>query len=171
VETNFLPGRTFADLEDLNRQALEWSTVRMGNRPQGKAGLIPAQAFEHEQAFLTRLTPHLPAPYKDRSRGTDQYGYIAFEGNYYWVPGSERDEVTVLVHADHLKIYRHRECLAEYLLPPDGVRNARFSPNGFPKPPQRNGSACSLRILPLSAAQPQPKCTELRERPGEEGLA
>lgn len=135
VETNFLPGRTFADLEDLNRQGLEWSTVRMDNRPQGKAGLIPAQAFEHEQAFLTRLPSHLPAPYKGQSRGTDQYGYVAFDGNYYWVPGSARDEVTVLAYADRLKIYRHRECLAEYPLPPDGVRNAQFSPNGFPKPP------------------------------------
>jgi len=42
-------GRTFQNLEDLNRQALEWSTVRMEQRPQGKAGLIPAQAFEHER--------------------------------------------------------------------------------------------------------------------------
>jgi transposase len=29
VETNFLPGRSFENLADLNRQALEWSTVRM----------------------------------------------------------------------------------------------------------------------------------------------
>ena len=42
VETNFVPGRTFQNLEDLNRQALEWSTVRLEQRPQGKAGLIPA---------------------------------------------------------------------------------------------------------------------------------
>ena len=39
VETNFIPGGTFQNLEDLNRQALEWSTVRMEQRPQGKAGL------------------------------------------------------------------------------------------------------------------------------------
>ena len=64
VETNFLPGRTFQDLEDLNRQALEWSTVRMEQRPQGKAGLIPAQAFEHERGYLTKLSAHLPAPYQ-----------------------------------------------------------------------------------------------------------
>ena len=63
VETNFIPGRPFQSLEDLNRQALEWSTVRMEQRPQGKAGLIPAQAFEHERAFLTQLPRHLPAPY------------------------------------------------------------------------------------------------------------
>jgi len=48
VETNFLPGRTFASLEDLNQQALEWATVRMDNKPQGRAGLIPGKAFEHD---------------------------------------------------------------------------------------------------------------------------
>ena len=29
VEINFLPGRTFQDLEDLNRQAFQWSTARL----------------------------------------------------------------------------------------------------------------------------------------------
>ena len=135
VETNFLPGRTFQNLEDLNQQALDWSTVRMENRPQTKAGLIPAQVFEHERTFLIALPPHLPPPYKLLQRGTDQYGYITLDANFYWVPGTGRDEVTVLRYADRLKIYKARECLAEYLLPADGVRNARFSPEGLPPPP------------------------------------
>lgn len=29
VETNFLPGRTFRDLEDRNRRACEWSTAHL----------------------------------------------------------------------------------------------------------------------------------------------
>jgi transposase len=63
AETNFLPGRSFRrHLEDLNQQALEWSTVRMEHRAQTKAGIIPAKAFEHERTFLTPLPPHLPAP-------------------------------------------------------------------------------------------------------------
>jgi transposase len=135
VETNFLPGRTFQNLEDLNQQALDWSTVRMENRPQTKAGLIPAQVFEHERTFLIALPPHLPPPYKLLQRGTDQYGYITLDANFYWVPGTGRDEVTVLRYADRLKIYKARECLAEYLLPADGVRNGRFSPEGLPPPP------------------------------------
>ena len=69
VETNFLPGRTFQSLEDLNRQALAWSTVRLDNKPQGKAGLIPAKAFEHERSYLTQLPAHLPAPYRDHEPG------------------------------------------------------------------------------------------------------
>lgn len=134
VETNFLPGRTFRSLEDLNAQAFEWATVRMEHRPQGKAGLIPAKAFEHECGYLIELPGHLPAPYQVHERGTDQYGYAAFEGNYYWVPGTKREEVKVLQYADRLKLYRARECLAEYCLPADGVKNAKFAPPGQPQP-------------------------------------
>lgn len=134
VETNFLPGRTFQTLEDLNQQALEWSTVRLENRPQGKAGLIPAKAFEHERAYLTTLPAHLPAPYRTHPRGIDEYGYASFDANFYWVPGTGRDWVTVLEYARSIKICRARECLAEYPLPADGVRNQSFSPEGLPAP-------------------------------------
>jgi len=134
VVTNFLPGRTFQDLEDLNRQAFEWSTTRLDNRPQGKAGLIPAKAFEFECAHLVELPSHLPAPYRPHDRSTDQYGYVAFRGNYYWVPGTRRDDVTVLEYADCMKIYRARICLAEYPLPADEVKNTLFNPPGEPKP-------------------------------------
>jgi len=134
VETNFLPGRTFQSLEDLNRQAFEWATVRMEHRPLSKTGLIPAKAFEHERSYLHPLSPHLPAPYCTHQRGTDQYGYAAFGANYYWVPGSKREDVKVLEYADHLKIYQHRKCVAQYPLPAEDVKGARFSPEGQPLP-------------------------------------
>jgi transposase len=134
VETNFLPGRTFQSLEDLNGQALEWATVRMDHRCQGKARLVPAKAFEHESDYLLELPGHLPAPYQVHERGTDQYGYVAFDGNYYWVPGTKREDVKVLQYAQRLKLYRARECVAEYPLPADGVKNAKFAPPGQPQP-------------------------------------
>jgi transposase len=134
VETNFFPGRVFQSLEDLNGQALEWSTVRMEHRPQGEARLIPAKAFEHERGFLVKLTPHLPPPYLVHHRGTDQYGYASICGNFYWVPGTKRDEVKVLEYDDRLKIYQGGEYPVEYPLPADGVKNERFSPEGQPKP-------------------------------------
>lgn len=137
VETNFLPGRTFQTLEDLNQQALEWSTVRQEHRPQGKAGLIPAKAFEHERIYLTPLPIHLPAPYRVHVRGTDEYGYASFDGNFYWVPGTGRDQITVIEYVDRIKICRARECLAEYRLPPDGVKNKPFIPEGLSAPPQK----------------------------------
>jgi transposase len=132
VETNFLPGRTFANLEDLNRQAFEWSTARLDHKPQGRVQLIPAKTFEHECPYLLQLPAHLPAPYRDHHRGTDQYGFTAFGVNYYWVPGTKREDVKLLEYDDRLKIYQHGQCLAEYPLPPDGVKNQKFSPPGQP---------------------------------------
>ena len=139
VETNFIPGRTFQSLEDLNRQALEWSTVRMEQRPQGKAGLIPAQAFEHELAFLTQLPRHLPAPYLLLERTVDEYGYVALEGNYYEVPGCGRGKIQVLRYLHHLVLCQDRRALLEYALPPWGVRNQPFhAPGQEPRYRPRN---------------------------------
>lgn len=132
VETNFIPGRVFQNLEDLNRQALEWSTMRMEQRPQGKAGLIPAQAFEHERAFLAQLPRHLPAPYLLLDRTVDEYGYVAVEGNYYEVPGSGRGKIQVLRYLHHLVLCQDRRPLIEYALPPWGVKNQPFHAPGQP---------------------------------------
>ncbi|MCP4255924.1 MAG: helix-turn-helix domain-containing protein [Planctomycetes bacterium] len=134
VETNFFPGRKFDNLEDMNRQAFEWATVRMANRPTGKTRLIPAQTFEYEQAYLKKLPGYVTAPYLVHERGTDQYGYAAFDGNFYWVPGTKRHDVKVLQYAEHLKIYHNRKLLGRYPLPSDGVKNELISPQGGPKP-------------------------------------
>ncbi len=133
VETNFFPGRTFESLEDLNRQAFEWATNRMDHRELTDAKIIPAKAFEHERAFLEKLPPHIPAPYQVHERGTNQYGYIPFDGNFYWVPGTSRFTVKVIEYSDRLKLYRGRQFLAEYPLPADGVKGESFSPAGYPR--------------------------------------
>ena len=125
---------TRQSLEDLNQQALAWATSRLDNKAQGKAGLIPAQAFEHERNYLTQLPACLPAPYRAHDRGTDQYGYVCFGANYFWVPGTGRAAVKVLEYSDRLKIYHARECLAEYPLPGDGIKDGQFSPPGLPAP-------------------------------------
>lgn len=158
VETSFLKGRSFASLEDMNRQAFEWATVRMHHRPVVKTGLIPAKAFEHERRYLSELSPHLPAPYCPHERGTDQYGYVSFQANYYWVPGGKREDVKLLQYADRLKIYQHRACVAEYPLPADGVKNGRFSPEGQPAPrhqPRHRQRSSQLEEQRLRAMGPE----------------
>jgi len=134
VETNFFRGRTFNSLADLNQQARRWATERMDRRVQTKARLIPAQLFEHERHYLHPLPEALNPPYRVHPRGTDQYGYVAFAANDYWVPGTRRDDVKVFEYADRLKIFHKQACLIEYPLPPEGVRWQRFSPPGEPKP-------------------------------------
>jgi len=135
VETNFFPGREFADLEDMNRQAFEWATVRMANRPTTKTRLIPARVFVYEKPYLKKLPAYVPAPYLVHKRGTDQYGYAAVDGNYYWIPGTKRHDVKVLQYARHLMIYRNRELLGRYRIPKDGVKNKRIPPEGQQIPP------------------------------------
>jgi hypothetical protein len=134
LTTNFFPGRTFKDLEDLNRQALDWATVRCMNRPVGKSKLLPAKAFEFEKAYLTRLVEIISPPYLEFQRWIDQYGYISFDGNFYWTPGTGRHEVKVLRYPDHIKIYHRRELLIEYTLPPVEAKNKKFYPPDRPQP-------------------------------------
>jgi len=50
------------------------------------------------------------------------------------VPGTGRNQVKLIEYGDRLKIYPNRECVAEYPLPADGVKNQRFSPEGMPPP-------------------------------------
>lgn len=134
VETNFFPGRTFESLEDLNRQAFEWATVRMAARAVSKTRLLPSKAFEYEQQYLNQVPVYVAPPYLEHKRGTDQYGYASFDGNFYWVPGSSRVDVTLLQYSECLKIYHKRKLLIEYPLPAEGVKNELFSPPGQPKP-------------------------------------
>jgi transposase len=137
VETNFFPGRRFESLEDLNRQALDWATVRMANRPVSKSKLIPARAFDHEQVSLVKLPRFVSPPYRDHKRTIDQYGYISFDGNFYWVPSPPRGELTVLEYGSRLNLYHKRRLVAEYALPAAGVKNQQFWPAGHLQPPQK----------------------------------
>lgn len=106
----------------------------MEHRPVAKSKLIPAQAFERERAALIALPAQLPPPYQVHERGTDQYGYAAFDGNYYWVPGTSRQDVKILEYSQRLKIYQGRQCLVEYTLPADGTHNQLITPKGMPPP-------------------------------------
>jgi transposase len=134
IGTNLLRGRSFESLEDLNRQAFEWATARMETRAQTSARIVPAKAFEREKAYLVAVPPALTAPYRINPRVIDQYGYVAFGGNWYWVPGESRGDANVLEYADRIEICRGHEVLSSYPLPAEGVRDRRFSPEGMPRP-------------------------------------
>lgn len=158
VETNFFPGREFESLEDLNQQAFSWATLRMPNRPVGKTRLIPATAFEYEKSWLKPVPEFVTPPYLEHERGTDQYGYASFDGNYYWIPGTSRHDVKILQYSDRLKIYRKRELLGEYILPPDGVKNTKISPIGKPKPkhqPHNRKKPTAMEEKKLRAVAPE----------------
>ena len=134
VESNFLPGRTFKSMEDLNKQSFKWATEKMYNRPVSKTNLIPAKAFEFEKSYLVKIPTYIHPPYIFYKRTCDQYGYISVNSNHYWVPGKTRFNAKVFEYADSIKIYHDRKFLIEYNFPPDGTKNELFSPKGYPKP-------------------------------------
>lgn len=141
VETNFFPGREFKSLEDLNEQAFHWATVIQGNKPRAKTGLIPNEAFKIETAYLTKVNLQLPPPYETLTRTIDQYGFVAFNSNFYWLPSCERGDVTVLAYSKEIKIFQGRKLLVRYDLPPFGTRNMIFPkdrPHVFHQPKHRN---------------------------------
>lgn len=143
VETNFFPGREFSSWEDLNSQAKNWSTNIMANKAQTDLKIIPSEWFERERPYLKKLPDYVSEPYEDHTRQTDEYGYIAFHANYYWVPGTKRELVKVLQYSDRLRIYQSREMLAEYPLPARGVKNEKF-PHDAPKTAPHNRKRASI---------------------------
>jgi transposase len=136
VESNFLPGRSFESLEDLNGQALEWATEWIYHRPLTAAKIVPSEYFEREKPLLVRVPSGLPAPYLSMTRLINQYGEIHVDANFYWIPGEGRGEVKVLVYADRIEVYRGREHLCGYERPPQGVRGEHF-PAGHKRKPGR----------------------------------
>jgi len=158
TETNFIPGRNFESFEDLNKQAISWATVRMPNRPVGKTRLMPAKAFEYEKSWLKKVHGFITPPYLEHGRGTDQYGYAAFDGNFYWIPGTSRHDVKILQYSDSLKVYYKRKLLAEYELASFGVKNKKISPIGQPKPknqPNNRKKPTAMEEKKLRAVAPE----------------
>jgi len=158
TETNFIPGRNFESMEDLNKQGFSWATVRMPNRPVSKTGLMPYKAFEYEQSYLKKVPEFVTPPYLVHDRGTDQYGYASFDGNFYWIPGTSRHDVKILQYSDSLKIYHKRKLLGEYDLPSYGVKNTKISPKGQSKPknqPNNRKRPTAMEEKKLRAVSPE----------------
>lgn len=137
AETNFLPGRTFSSLEDMNQQALAWSE-RFAQRPQTKTRLIPGELFESEKADLFKLPDALQPPYQPHQRVLDAHGYLAFDGNYYWVPDepplNPGGKVDLLQYPREIKIFPYGLSSGHsalcYPLPAYSTKNKRFAPEG-----------------------------------------
>lgn len=105
IETNFLPGRTFSDFADLNRQALEWCTQIANQKPKRVLGMSPEAAYLIEKPHLQALPPVLPPVYEVLERTVDLMGFVSIETNRYSVP--ERllgKPVSVYLYPGELKI-------------------------------------------------------------------
>lgn len=127
IEGNFLAGRTFADYDDLNAQALSWCNEIANPKLKRSLGMSPDAAFLLEKPHLQPLPEHRPPVFETHERIVDVIGYVSLDTVRYSVP--ERfvaKQVTVYKYPETVKIYYRRRCIASHprLI---GQRNAKHT--------------------------------------------
>ena len=152
VEGNFLPGRSFSDFADLNRQALAWCRDLANQKPKRALGMSPEAAYVIEKPHLQRLPSVLPPVYEVFERSVDLYGYVSVDTNRYSVP--ERfvgQSVTVYKYPAEMQIF-HRGSSTNAMpsTPSPNITPHRNAPHAAP-PSKRNSCAA---IIPSSTAMP-----------------
>ena len=113
VKDNFFPGRQFENLEDLNRQALQWC-AEVDSRVHSTTGKIPLQELANE--------PLRPLPeqtvldrYRWEDRKVTREGLVSFDGIRYGVPWQySGKEVQVRLHDGYVEIYKGEVLLARH---------------------------------------------------------
>jgi transposase len=134
VQKNFLKGRRFRDLADLNAQLAQWCRD-LFHRPVRGQPFAPADRWEEEQAHMQPLPGHIPEPSLTWRRRVDDRGRVWLHGSSYRVPDrfvlqwltlqETGDEVTVLHGRD--EVCRHArvsEC-ERRTVPLDGYPEVR----------------------------------------------
>jgi len=113
VKNNFLPGRTFEDLSDLNCQALEWCKAA-DEKPHGTTGKIPLQELSNE-SLQPLPSQMLLDKYRWESRIVTRDGMVSFDGVRYGVPWQYSGrEVQVRLCSGCVEIYHGEVLLAKH---------------------------------------------------------
>jgi len=128
LETNFFPGRSFKSIDDINAQVKSWALERFAHRPLSKSALIPEKLFELEKTYLIKLPEYIDEPYQYHERNIDSCGFIAFNGNYYWIPEGIKGKVKIVEYEKKIRVYQKHKHLVEYSLPAWDVKNRKFIP-------------------------------------------
>jgi hypothetical protein len=100
VRSRFWPSRRFADLFDLNAQAIAWRDDFANNRVHDETGKVPSLVFEHEEKRHLKPIPpsHFDTDDLDTNLVTKTFR-VVFDRNRYSVPWRLVGQ-TVLVRAN-----------------------------------------------------------------------
>lgn len=85
IEHNFLAGRTFTDLADLNQQALAFCD-KVNAAPKRHLHASPRERFALERTHLRPLPLFVPEVYTLHHRLVDVEGYVSVDAHRYSVP-------------------------------------------------------------------------------------
>lgn len=122
IEHNFYPGRTFADLPDLNRQLSDWC-ARKSRRFMTQLQARPIELYQAERLHLKALPIYVPEVSAVHSRIVNLEGNIQLHTNRYSVP-DELLSRTVAVRETLVKVrvYHKHKLVAEHKRAPEGAR-------------------------------------------------
>jgi len=147
IENNFYPGRTFADVADLNTQLRAWCE-RVNGKHKRTIKARPIELFATERGCLKPLPRHIPEVYALWRRTVDEEGYVHLHTNRYSVPETLRDhEVSVHESRDRVRIFKGttaQELVCEHARQENGAgkrvtlpeheKQARWRTKGTPRP-------------------------------------
>jgi len=105
IRQDFFEGRSFRNLDDLNRQLQDWLDHVANRRVHGTTGRVVAEAFAEEKQALLAL-PAIPfRSVLKLERRITKDGMVSIGGNLYSVPdGTRRRPVEVQVLAKEVRI-------------------------------------------------------------------
>jgi transposase len=104
VKDNFLPGRKFQDIGDLNVQARSWCQ-HVDSKVHGTTGEIPLLALAKEP-LLPLPMPSTREKYRWETRKVTRDGFVSFDGARYGIPWQySGKEVRVRILGEHFAAY------------------------------------------------------------------
>ena len=150
IREDFFLGRSFRDMDDLNRQLADWLATVANVRLHGTTNRIVADAFAAEQPELQALPAGPFDALIKLERRVSHDGFVAIGGNYYSVPDRTRRLVEVHQLAHEIRILdagrlvaRHpvMEGRKQYLVDPAHRQGnaARTQRHGFPHRREEEG--------------------------------
>lgn len=139
VKNNFLPGRGFENLDDLNRQAVDWCR-KVDSKPHSTTGKIPLLELAHEK--LLALPPEkIRSYYRFETRLVSREGLLSFDGVKYGVPWQySGKEVRVHLYNGHIDIFLNETQIASHTAVPSSGR-ILFLPGQYTGLAEKNGIA------------------------------
>lgn len=157
IENNFYPGRTFADLADLNRQLKVWCEEK-SHRFIKTIQARPIELYQIERPHLQPLPIYIPEVYVLHSRMVNLEGNVHLHTNRYSVPDELLcQRVQVSETLEKVQVYHGHKLVAEHDKRPDGAR-VRVT-NKAHRTPRHSPKKISAPVLPeektLRAAAPE----------------
>lgn len=113
AKDNFLPGRRFEDLNDLNHQAVQWCR-ESDRKVHGTTGKIPAEELSKEP--LLSLPPQeIMDRYRWEIRTVTRDGFVSFDGIRYGVPWQYSGrQAQVRLCAGYVEIHLNNALIARH---------------------------------------------------------